>query len=294
MTSLAERAMLIRLKRSMWQPYAFDARATQAGGGRNLGRFNKKLCAGSTVLTDTYSKFNDLYRTVNNMTVPWLDDGVRMLNSAAYFDFTEQVRHHRALCIQAVNELRAKWPAIVDADRVRFEKAGHADLFDPTNYPHDIESYFNTDVQVFPIPTVADFRVDVSDEDKKAMEKAIIDAETQAASYVVTQMLDPVKRLVEKLSVPIGQEGAIFRNSLIENVLDMVNRVPALNIAQDQNVADTAKQIKEALLVHASHPDVLRESPIVRDKVRSNMEEIMNKMAAFMGGGECDQSGTSS
>jgi hypothetical protein len=88
---------------------------------------------------------------------------------------------------------------------------------------------------------------------------------------------------VSKLAVPIGEQGAIFRNTLIENVLDIVNRVPALNITGDTGIAGMAADIKATLLAHAQHPDVLRESPIVRERVKASMDDIMSRMSAFMG-----------
>jgi len=287
-TTLAEKAMLVRLKRSMWQPYAYDEAATRSAGGRTLGRFNKKLCASAGELAAVNAAYTDLYRYVIDNTVPWLDDGVRMLSSSHYFDFSSGVRHRVALCDNEVNKLVAAWPDIIQKDKERFDLAAlqsnKPSMFNATDYPTDIAACFDVQMSFYPVPDVGDFRVEISDDDKQSMVDAIKSAEVNVTKYMLGELLGPVSKFVEKLSVPIGEEGAIFRNSLIENVLDVANRIPALNITNDETVTKIAGQIKDVMLIHLRNPDVLRESPVVRTAVKDKMDALKNSIAEYMNG----------
>lgn len=283
--TLADKALLVRLQRSMYQPYSYDDAATkmveQATGVRGAGRYNKRLFKGRTLLSDTNEKFNVLYTTFIKNTVPWLDDGVRMVPNAAYFDFAQDLRGLIADARAAADKLAQNWDAMVAADMVRLGA-----LANPADYPsaEEVRARFDARVNFFPIPSTADFRVDVTDEDKAEMEAAIHEAEANVGKHLMKEMLGPVQAFVAKLSVPIGADGSIFRDSLVENVAELVGRLPRLNINADPVIDRMLGDIRTVLDTYGQNPDALRESPIMREAARDKMAQIQSDMAAFMGG----------
>lgn len=283
--TLADKALLVRLQRSMYQPYAYDDSATktieQMTGVKNAGRYNKRLFKDNRDLAETNEAFSVLYNTYRKNTVPWLDDGVRMVPNAIYFEFAHEMRGLIQAAKSSVQTLAQKWDSMVLADMQRL-----GPLANPKDYisKDDLLAKFDATIHFFPIPSTSDFRVEVTDEDKAEMEKALKEAETNVSKYLLGEMLDPVKAFVEKLSIPIGEKGAVFRNSLVENLVDVVDRLPRLNINGDPAVAETINQIKAIVDTYGENPDVLRESPIVRQQARDKMAEIDAKLAAFMGG----------
>lgn len=283
-TTLADKALLVKLQRSMYQPYAYSEVATKqienATGVVGAGRYNKRLFKGDLTLQATNEQFYLLYREYVKHTVPWLDDGVRMVPNALYLEFANDMRGLIASAKQAAGVLEQKWDAMVAADIQRLGILGN-----PDDYPskQEIRNLFNASIQFFPVPTANDFRVAVTDEDKAEMEKAVKEAGDNVAKYLLGEMLDPVKAFVDKLSIPIGEKGHIFRDTLVENLADLTERLPKLNINNDPQVTETIDAIRGVVERYVEKPDMLRESPIERKKARDKMAEVDAKLKSIMG-----------
>lgn len=284
-STLADKAVLTKLKRSLYQPYAYDKKATeqveQANGVADAGRFNKRLLKGCNALKDCQAEFTALYVYFTSNTLPWLDDGVRMLPNAQYFDFAADMRGRIQRCNDAADALSAKWDQLVSEDMKRLGALANA-----ADYPTaaELRDRFSVELRFYPVPSSNDFRTNVSDEDKHDMERAISEAEANVTKHLMGEMLEPVKRFVEKMAVPIGDNGHIFRDTLVTNLQDVVNRLPRLNINNDPTVAATIDDIRGIVNKYGTNPDVLRESPITREQAHAKMKEIEAKMGAFMRG----------
>lgn len=280
--TLADKALLVKLQRSMYQPYAYDDAATKKleslTGVADAGRYNKRLFKGNMQLKATNEMFYLLYREYIRHTVPWLDDGIRMVPNALYFEFANDMRGLIAKAKQAADDLANNWIHMVQADMLRL-----GPLANPDDYPSvaEIRKKFDASIQFFPLPSTDDFRITVTDEDKAELDKAIKDAEDNVAKYLLKEMMDPVKAFVIKMSVPIGGKGAVFRDSMIENVHDLVSRLPRLNINQDPQVDTLIKDIQNVVDMYNADPAVLRESQSTRDAARNKMLEVERKLKAM-------------
>jgi len=282
-TTLADKALLVKLSQSRYQPYAHDAAATsiieQTTGVVGAGRYNKRLFAGNKQLTDVNTKFNVLYSEYLKRTVPWLDDGVRMTPNELYFEFAQDMREYIRDALQAADQLVNNWDNMVAVDIARLGSLGN-----PDDYPtkEDIRAKFDARIQFFPVPTANDFRISVSDEDKMEMEDAIKQVEANISKHLLKEMLDPISSYVSKLSIPIGEKGAVFRDSLVENVNELVNRLPKLNINNDPEITRIINDVKAVVETYSMTG--LRESPIMRENAREKMARIQKDLSAFMGG----------
>jgi hypothetical protein len=264
----------------MFQPYAFDRTTTikveAETGVRKAGRFNKRLFLDCYELTDTNSAFNDVYSYATLNTVPWLDDGFRMLPSHMYFDFSSGIRELIVEANRKADNLAAKWDSIVARDMLRL-----GPLADINDYPADIRGKYSIELKFMPVPSTNDFRVAVSDEDRESLNSAIAEAEANVNKYLITEMLDPIKKAVEKLSIPIGHEGHIFRDSLLGNITNVVQRARKLNITNDPTINALIDEINQAIRGYANAPDMLREDIAARSDAQSKLDAIMSKMAGL-------------
>lgn len=281
--TLADRAMLVRLSRSQYQPYAHDLGATMKievdTGVRKAGRFNKRLLLDCHMLRDTNVAFNDVYQYHMRNTAPWLDDGMRVLPSKSYFDYSQAMSELMATARRKVDELAVVWDQLVIEDMQRLGPLARSE-----DYPKDIRSKYSVGLKFLPIPTASDFRVHISDEDKATLASAISEAESGVTRHLLAEMLEPVKRAVEKLSVPIGAEGSIFRDSLLSNLIEVADRAKKLNVMDDLAVETIIDAINANVKGYVQNPDRLREDVAARSDAQAQLDEIMNKMSAFMGG----------
>lgn len=282
-TTLADKAMLVRLKISKWTPYAYDIGATiaveLANGVRNAGRFNKHLMKGCARLTEVNAAYNDVYQYHIRNTVPWLDDGVRMLPSNVYFDYTTTIRELIDKADTAAKQLEAEWPQLVANDVARLGPLG-----DPNDYPTSIVGMFRADVRFQPVPQEGDFRVEISDDDRASLAASIRDAENSVTAYLIGEMCEPIRRLAARCDAFGGAKGERWHHSLVTNVAELTDRLPRLNINKCSKIDALIRDIRDAVKPYLTNPDTLKDDPLARVEAKSKMDQIMQKMGAFMSG----------
>jgi len=284
---LDEKAVLVQLKRSMFGTSRRDEVESEAYGAGNVVKhlFQDKACRMAAVK----SAYSEVYTYVNENTVPWAK-GVRMLNIDHYFDFTAGLRQRIDHASAKVADLVAHWDYEVQRDLARLARIeqdkGKApgSLANPDNYPDasEIGDRFGIDVQYMPVPTTGDFRVNISDEDKASLQRQLEEAEDAAAKHVIQQMLEPMQRAVEKLNVPIGQDGSVFRDSLIDNMVEVAERMERVNVSDDPEVSEKIADLRALVGAYADNKDVLRSSQTVRQKAASQIDGLVRQMGGMV------------
>ena len=71
-----------------------------------------------------------------------------------------------------------------------------------------------------------------------------------------------------------------FRDSVITNLVKLVDVLPKLNVTGDPELERLAAQVRASLLVD---PQELRKSESVRTETAKAASDIANRMAAYMG-----------
>ena len=282
---LDEKAVLVQVKRRMYSPYKLDTEESRAYGAGNV---NKHLFEGrNNRVKEAISAYTAVYSFVKDNTVPWTT-GVELLNIDHYMEFTSGLRQLIDNANAAVDDLYRNWDYEVQADLKRLQDIAYAkgkpNLANPSDYPSADEMYsrFGIEVRYMPVPTTGDFRVGISDEDKASLQKQLEDAETNASKHVLTQMIEPLQRAVKKLTVKIGDDGSVFRDSLIDNIVDVANRMAKINISDDPIIHERIKDLQSLAHTYANNKDVLRNSQTVREKAATQIDDLMSKMAGLV------------
>ena len=283
--NLDEKAVLVQVKRRMYSPYKLDKAESDAYGAGNV---NKHLFEGRhNRVKEAISKYSDVYSFVKDNTVPWTT-GVELLNINHYMEFTSGLRRLIDAANAAVDDLYTHWSDEVAADLNRLADIAYAkgkpNLADPSDYPDadEMRSRFGIEVRYMPVPTTGDFRVGISDEDKASLQQQLDDATANASKHVISQMLEPMQRAVQKLKVKIGDDGSIFRDSLIDNLVDVSNRMAKVNISDDPVITERIKDLQSLIHIYANNKDVLRSSQTVREKAVTQIDDLMSKMAGLV------------
>jgi hypothetical protein len=76
--------------------------------------------------------------------------------------------------------------------------------------------------------------------------------------------------MVDRLS---GEDKKIFRNSLIENALELTGLLTKLNVTKDPKLEDARKALEQSLV--GVTPDELRTSVGAREEVLARVTQIM-------------------
>lgn len=279
---LSEKAMLVRLSISQWTAKKYDKKATKEvldnhSASADAGRFNKALVAQSAV--KVISKIANEARTFHYAnTLPWQDDGSRILPAANFSQYSGEMRKLRGKFEAIVSDFIDSYPSLV-AD-ARYNLNG---LFNEADYPDQskIASKYGFEVDIMPMPEAADFRVDLADEELFRI-RADIGAKVQSATdKAMTDLWDRLYQAVSHMSAKLGEPDAIFRNSLVENLVELCDLLPRLNVTGDRALETMRQKVESSLCQH--HPDTLRDSAAARQETAKSADDILSAMAGFIG-----------
>jgi hypothetical protein len=294
---LSERAMLTALHISSYSGNMFDQEATEEfnesfkADRKKAGRYNKKLVA-PEFLAGISAAHNAARKTHRTLTLPWEDDGTRILTTKGYMKYTELMKEHR-LRVQDEREKFIKTrDEFVAEGRVRL-----GDLFDEKDYPstEELKTKFDFDVEIKPVPESSDFRAQVSNEQMSTIVKDIQrradDRVKDAINDVFERVLVHVQHMRDKLHdyVPAqkGKNGRThtkgegrIHDTLVYNIHELAEIMPILNITNDQRLNDLAQQLSQDLGRHS--PERLRSDDKLRHDTMSKADKLLKKVHQYM------------
>jgi hypothetical protein len=245
--------------------------------GQDAGRYNKTLIAKAAIKAVS-SAANGARIFHYAQTLPWKDDGARILPAANFLQYSEGMRQKKATFQAAVQKFVASYPDLIEEAKTRL-----AGLFNVNEYPdvNSISDKYSFDMQIDPLPMAADFRVDLNSAEVDAIRKQI-EARTDQATKAAT--LDLWKRLntaVESMSERLNDPKAIFHDTLVTNIEEVTEIIPRLNLADDAALDRMAKDAKAKLT--AKTPKQLRENINDRKETAKAADDLLATMAAYMG-----------
>ena len=278
--TLRSRAMLATLSISVWNPKKADRQVTletliKHGAASSAGAFVKNLLPDGAI--DAVKRAEGKLRAVfYRWSMPWRDDGIRILPAAAWLDFSAEERAARNEFDTAVGQF------LLDYDAHR-EKAKIAlnGLWKEGDYPsvEIVRARFGVRFNWFPLPDSEDFRVDLP-EDVKAQIGADIDNGVRESVAVANADLrnrlgDALSRVVDRLD----DGDKIFRDSLITNLRSLCEQIPKLNISGDQEIL---RLTGEAEKIAALSPDDVRSDDSLREFAHKSASDILAAMGIVM------------
>ena len=285
--SLADRAMLVNVRIRQYNPVKTDRTVTQEvadahGSDVAMGRYAKSTIAKGAL--DTLRKLaGEIRQEHYRRTLPWAEDGARILTSAGYFDYAEWMRGAESKWEPAVRDFLANWDRFQDEARAKL-----GTLYDPADYPtaRELARTFEFRYTVRPLPVADDFRVTLGSEQVQAIrseiENTLQQATADAMRDVWARLRDVVGKMAERLKAydPNNPKAAPFRDSLVLNITDLLEVAPSLNLTGDSRVDDFCARIRRELTQYDAQ--ALRDNVYTREDVAQRAESIYNQMAAFI------------
>lgn len=197
------------------------------------------------------------------------EDGQRLLSAKARPNhdgrFTD---HFEPQFKKLVDEFCAQYPNWIEQARIM-----HGATFDSADYPEleTIRGMFRINREYCPVPKPEHFNAEMKGMYGMALqaltEKKIGDAMADAWD----RLIKPVQAMAEKLSSP----DSIFRDSLVENVRQMVQIIPDLNLTNDGALKEAAEIIQAQLAT--LNVDTLRESKVDRKDAAEKAKALVAK-----------------
>lgn len=280
------RAMLVRLSVSVWTARKYDRKVTdevnkQHAAGKDAGRFNKHLFGGkdSSKSHAAVVAAASAARTAHYAnTLPWADEGWRLLPTANYFEYTETIRKTKAAFETAVAEFMAEYPDLRENARRLLNG-----MYKEEDYPtaSKLASAFACSTEFAPVPAAGDFRLDLPADKLGEIEESTTARVQRATADAMRDAWGRLASVVEKLGERLSEPDAIFRDSLIGNVSEMTSILTRLNITDDPALEGMRARVEERLA--NLNPDSLRTNKKLRAAVAKEADDILKSMSGLYG-----------
>lgn len=284
--SIGDRAMLVGLKITQFSATRTDDKisrevAKQHGNREDMGSFKKLLIEKSAI--DPITKLAGSIRQEHyRRTLPWADDGARILTSTGYDAYMCWFRGEQAHWEEAVGEFMDKWD-----ESVSNAKEYLGSLFQPAEYPtrEQLKTKFSIRHTVRPISQSQDFRVKLNETEIAAI-RADMEADNQliiksAMQDTWTRMYGVTQRMVERLKLYNPEKPGESRlyDSVVTNIKDLLEVLPSLNLTGDADMDDLSRQMKE-LVKHSTQN--LKDNHFARTETIQRAEAILSHVTPFI------------
>jgi hypothetical protein len=279
---LKQKAMLAKLSITQFSASKQDKTATDSvkekfQTGNDAGRYQKALIARDAIKAVS-SAANEARIFHYAQTLPWKDDGARILPAANYLQYSEGMRAKKATFQAAVQKFIASYPDLIEEAKTRL-----AGLFNASEYPDasSITDKYSFDVQIDPLPQAADFRVDLNSAEVEHIRKEIEARNNQAQAAATLDLWKRLNTAVSAMSERLNDPKAVFRDSLVSNIEEITEIIPRLNLTDDPALNRLTEEARTKLT--ANPPEKLRTDINTRKETAKAADELLVTMAAFMG-----------
>ncbi len=168
---ITHKAMLAAVHISVWTATKHDRKvsrevADQNGARERAGRYNKQLLMGASKLEELRSLSGQIRQHFYKVTLPWSDEGLRLLPSHFLFELKARMREFERDFNDGVESFLTVYPEYIR--EARSELGG---LFREEDYPsvEKLRDKFSVKLDVLPFPAGEDFRVEMSAEEQARM-----------------------------------------------------------------------------------------------------------------------------
>ena len=285
-TTIASSASLVDMSISQWAARKKDKRASAEVAYANnaetgIANVTKDLLADSPELKAIKDMTSAIRVFHQDMTFPW---GMHnLLPTSRYFDYHKRITEMFQKWDGLVSEFLASYEWQLAHTHALADKMG--DLFNPDEYPtvDEVRSKFSYRLGYYPVPQ-NDWRVEMNQAGLTQMQGQFSDYVENNVKGMFTrvyeQLLKPLQTMSERLDYTDNEDKQIFRNTLVSNLINMVDTLEQVNVTNDAELAETRMQLVEAL--DGVTADGLRDDAYLRRETKRKVDDIINNLPSLM------------
>lgn len=211
------------------------------------------------------------------MSLGWVADGAQLLPSKMYMRYTQRMREHKQHVETLVRDL--DFQEMLTRRAVKLNGTFRRD-----EYPSEDEFKrgYGFTISITPVPETSTFNQisDMIDADMLIAEHEarMVDATQNAMKDLWQKLFDAVQHVA--ITLKNGYCGRVHE-SLIGNVVAVVDILPLLNISDDPALKHMAQQVRESLCCINS--DSLKKDESRQKETARKAQEILDAMSGYMG-----------
>lgn len=306
---VATAAMLGSLNVSVWEGRKKDKNIEQDVADRAGARskratsVHKHLFVDCPPLEAIKSLRGEARIWFNKYTLPWDDNGRRLIPTAIYFEMQQEMANFETRFDRLVQSFVKVYTT--EISKQAFERGA---MFNRDEYPkvEDIAGKFKFSINETPVPLAGDFRVDIGNEALKELQDRC-EADTQmrlkvAMSGAWDRVKEQVEWVLERMTAVLDHDpdaveeikeyddaGNVvnveskkkrrpkLHESMLDHGLETCGLLRDLNITNDPDLEEARRMLEKALV----HVDMksLKESPELQATTKNAMQAIKDKFA---------------
>ena len=290
---VARSAMMVDLNIAIYsgrkQDKSTQAEVTNAkgSGSKKAASVYKNLFAECKEL-DAITKFQARARAEHyKITLPWNDQGARLLPTAALLDYQKTMQRHKDEFNRLVDAFLDKYDTLVAGAAFQL-----GTLFDRNEYPSrgKVAQRFRMETSFTPLPTGGDFRLDIESDVQRELVRQYeekLDAQLAAANQDSwTRLYNAISKLSDRLTVDEDGKKRTFHDTTVTNAVELCELLHVMNITQDPSLTKAARKLAEVL--SGVTPKELREEDSTRALTKIKVDEILGAFDWGVADGESE------
>lgn len=274
-----------------WNAHKVDQDATERTISdyqalEGAGRFNKKLID-KIHLKKIRSIVQEARKYWHSITLPWGNEGSRILPGDKIFDFETKMREFEREFELAYADLEANYVQITTE-----QKTILGNMYNPNDYPSidELRNKFSIKVEITGIESKDDIRLNMTE---PLVNRLKNQAAEEEKAKIIDATRDVYRRMMQNLSYMVERLEATktdkktnekvytkFKNATITNLTEILDLVPSLNIAKDPTLDEVARDLTEKLANF--EPVDIRNDETARKEVIETGKKAMNRLEQKM------------
>ena len=273
--SISSAAMIVDFNASVWTARKKDNKASEDVNNMNaadkgVANVTKNLLGDCDELR-AVQKFAANVRNIHySMTMPWSDNGSRLLTTQQYFKYNEVMTDLQQEFYRLVGELLDvyEWRVIKAQDKL-------GTMFNRDEYPtrDSLQDKFGFRVSYVPLPDAGDFRIDIGNEAMTQIKSQYESHYTQAIQTAMNdiwhKLHDNLTTLVRQLDVNEEGKGNRLYDSVFDRAIELTEMLGTCNVTGDSQMEAMRRQLEQAL--HGLNLDQIKRSPTLREDTRTKL-----------------------
>ena len=280
--SISSAAMIVDFNASVYTARKKDVKASEDicrmnAAERGMADVRKKLLGNCEELT-AIQKFAANTRNIHyGMTMPWSDNGSRLLPTAQYFRYNE-----------VMTDLQNEFHRLVDEfldiyeDRILDVQTSLSGMFAADEYLSlsQVASKFGFRISYIPLPDSGDFRIDIGNEAMVAVqtqyEQHYTSAVNAAMKDIWQKLHDNLTTLARQFDVNDEGKGNKLYDSVFDRALELTDMLGTCNVTGDSQMEAMRRRLEQTF--HGLTLGQVKNSPSLRE---DKQKELTAAIAAL-------------
>jgi len=283
--SISSSAMMVELSISQWLGKKKDRKASKQVTDDNnaetgVANVHKKLLGGCVELEAVHDLTGNIRNEHYRLTMPWLDTGVRLLPTKAYFDYHKMMTEHEQNWHNKVSTFLAAYDWEISQAEARL-----GDLFNRAEYPtaDQLSGKFSFSINYIPMPESGDFRLDIGNQGNTQLadhyQTFYADRIENSYKEVWTRVYTALSKMSERLDYTGKEDKKTFRDSLVENVLEITPLLDTFNVTGSSQMSEMKRKLEETM--RGITPEALRDDDHLRRETKRNVDDIIKSLPSL-------------